>query len=81
MEQKYCHLFSILRHPPLARITAQLFYKTLYQVGEHIGKDLRLFLHTGSFQILNIRHPFGKEQESWLYSHIPPLPALIQVQN
>jgi hypothetical protein len=26
-----------------------------YEIGEHIGRDLRAFLHTESFQVLHIR--------------------------
>ena len=28
----------------------------MYEIGEHVGRDLRPFLHTESFQILDIFH-------------------------
>ena len=50
-------LFSVLRHTPLSRITSQPYSKVFYEIGEHIGRDRSPFLHTESFQILDVlRH-------------------------
>jgi hypothetical protein len=66
-------LFSIQRaHSPFARITAlSHFSHIFYELEEHIGRDLRPFLHTKYFQILDILSPSSNQIKGFQWGSSP----------
>lgn len=49
-------LFSIVYRPPLVRIDTEPFAKMHYEIGEHVGRDLRPFLVLLWSALFNLNH-------------------------
>ncbi|KAK6307859.1 hypothetical protein J4Q44_G00211300, partial [Coregonus suidteri] len=62
---EHCRLFSLLRHPPLAKRTALKHFLKCFMRLENSGKDFRPFLHTRLLPLSGAQCCRSTNHRSW----------------